>query len=262
MRHEIRAPLRAARLAIALALGLLSSAAFSQVTNHPATNPPALYNIKQAAERGEMEAQFRLGNEYETQGDFPKAVEWYGKAARRGHAAAQYELGQMLWVRNLPDAVRWLKAAAEQDHPRAQLTLGRTCRDGRLVPPDPIEAYKWLALAATHGLTEAATERDALILALSADQVVEGQRRVNALLVRKSEATPKPEDHAVLALKGLSLGKKSAFALINDQTFAAGEERVVQVGLQKIKLRCLEIRTNSVLISIAGVPTPQELKLR
>jgi hypothetical protein len=63
-----------------------------------------------------------------------------------------------------------------------------------------------------------------------------------------------------LTLKGISRTDTQMFALINDKTFATGEERDVQVGTGKVRVHCIEIREDSVTVEANG--SRQELKLR
>jgi len=51
-------------------------------------------------------------------------------------------------------------------------------------------------------------------------------------------------------------------ATINNLTFAVGEEQEVKVEGGKVKIRVLEIREKSVVISIENQPQAVELKLR
>ena len=81
----------------------------------------ALTNCRSAAERGDMQAQFELGDLY-YQGDriernLTTALEWFEDASVQGHPAAQYRLGLMHYQgegveRNLPQAYIILKMAA------------------------------------------------------------------------------------------------------------------------------------------------------
>jgi TPR repeat protein len=55
-------------------------------------------------------------------------VKWYTKAAKQGHAAAQYNLGIMYRrghgvAQNYIEAKEWIIKAAEQGHVEAQATL-------------------------------------------------------------------------------------------------------------------------------------------
>jgi hypothetical protein len=72
-----------------------------------------------------------------------------------------------------------------------------------------------------------------------------------------------------LQLMGIRPGTKRPLALINKTSFAPGETGEVIVIItnqnrtaqQKVSLRCLEIRQDSVLISIVGEPGVKELRL-
>ena len=69
---------------------------------------------------------------------------------------------------------------------------------------------------------------------------------------------PSPEpDH--LVLKGISWNKARPLALINNQSFGAGESAKVRVGSSNIVVRCLSIRPNSVRVKLAA--TGEELEL-
>ena len=50
-------------------------------------------------------------------------------------------------------------------------------------------------------------------------------------------------------------------ALINNETFSAGEEFRVTIGDKLVRVLCLEIRGNSVLVKVEGEDEPRELKL-
>ncbi len=64
-----------------------------------------------------------------------------------------------------------------------------------------------------------------------------------------------------LLLKGISGTAGRRFAVINDKTFSAMETANVRVGTSNVLVRCLEIRTNSVVIQVEGSPSRQELVL-
>ncbi len=83
--------------------------------------PLALAACEQAAEAGDMQAQFELGDFYyqgdRTERDLPRALEWFEDASVQGHPMAQYRLGLMHYQgegveRNLPQAYVILKMAA------------------------------------------------------------------------------------------------------------------------------------------------------
>ncbi len=66
---------------------------------------------------------------------------------------------------------------------------------------------------------------------------------------------------AALKLKGISGSASRRFALINDQTFAVGEELKIKLSGGPVKVRCLEITDRSVFVSVNGSPDRTELSL-
>src|SRR6185312_363888 len=84
---------------------------------------------QQAAEQGDAQAQYNLGQCYRlgtgVEKDEQKAVEWYQKAAEQGDAQAQYNLGQCYRrgtgvEKDEQKAVKWYQKAAEQGDASAQ----------------------------------------------------------------------------------------------------------------------------------------------
>lgn len=64
-----------------------------------------------------------------------------------------------------------------------------------------------------------------------------------------------------LTLKNISGPARRRFALINNQTFAAGDKARVKVEDREVSVRCLEIRENAVVVMVDGESARQELKL-
>jgi len=102
----------------------------------PETDKRNRYRL--AAERGEAEAQYKLGFAYyygfEVEADCDEAVKWYRLAAGQGHAKAQYELGHVYLngegaakgvAADMAEAFKWFRVSAEQGYPPA--LLGLTC---------------------------------------------------------------------------------------------------------------------------------------
>jgi DNA-directed RNA polymerase subunit N (RpoN/RPB10) len=65
-----------------------------------------------------------------------------------------------------------------------------------------------------------------------------------------------------LVLRGISWAQDRPLAVINDRTFEIKEQGKVRVGKTNVMVRCLEIRTNSVLVQTQGSADKQELFLR
>ena len=119
-----------------------------------------LQQLHQAADRGDAEAQARLGSMYlygngVTQ-DHAEAIKWYRRAAEQGLADAQNYLGLMYFMgqgvtQDRAEAVKWYRRAAEQGYASAQHNLGVAYDIGEGVPQDHAEAAKWRRRAAEQG---------------------------------------------------------------------------------------------------------------
>jgi len=65
-------------------------------------------------------------------------------------------------------------------------------------------------------------------------------------------ANPKVADVTSLVLKGFSGSLNNRLVIINNHTFAAGDEGDVTTPVGRIHLTCIEIKTNSVVIEVGG----------
>lgn len=117
-------------------------------------------DIRQKAEGGEAQAQYRLGRCYDTgfavAQDKSAAVKWYHKAAEQGLADAQYNIGVCYAngegvAEDKAAAVRWFRMAAEQGYAWAQFNLGHCYAYGNGVSEDKAAAVKWCRKAAEQG---------------------------------------------------------------------------------------------------------------
>jgi TPR repeat protein len=110
--------------------------------------------LLKAGELGSLEAQRDLGALYAT-GDWTgprdpaRAAEWYRRAADRGHADAQYNLGFMYLLgegvtSDPKEGLRWLVRAADQGEDQSFRLLADLYRNGYYgVPLDIGEAERW-----------------------------------------------------------------------------------------------------------------------
>jgi hypothetical protein len=85
--------------------------------------------------------------------DPEEAVKWFLRAAKHGHADAQYFMGTCLRSgkgieKNAPEAAKWYLKSAEQGNSNAQGMLGFAYVTGNGVPKDEVEAYAYFNLAA------------------------------------------------------------------------------------------------------------------
>lgn len=118
--------------------------------------------FEKAANQGNAEAQYQLGNLYENSQlskDYKAAANWYQKAAQQGSAKAQARLGVFyshgLGVAQNPnEAILWSGKAALQGNADAQYWFGLGYLQGKRAPKDTQIAMGWLSKAAAQGHTE------------------------------------------------------------------------------------------------------------
>jgi len=72
---------------------------------------------------------------------------------------------------------------------------------------------------------------------------------------------PAPARYESLSLRGISGPTNRRLALINNQTFAPGEKARTKLGDKIVDVVCLEIRENSVLVTVENRTEPVELTL-
>lgn len=138
------------------------------------------------AVRGDRIAQFNLGLMYENgkgaARDKARAAHWYRRSAAQGYADAQNNLGRMYFMgdgvaEDYAEAIGLFHHAAEQGVAFSHFFLGMIfASGGNGVKADPIQAYKWLTLAASlHAVPryreDALTSRKAIAAGMSANQI-------------------------------------------------------------------------------------------
>ena len=124
----------------------------------------AVKQYRPLAERGDAEAQYRIGRMYEFGKGYPKdqaqGIAWIRKAAAQNHADAQQELGVIYATgdgvkQDDVQAVAWFRRAATQGDPTAQYNLGLLYAKGQGVEKDYAQAIDWWRKAATQGNADA-----------------------------------------------------------------------------------------------------------
>ena len=116
----------------------------------PQNHELAMAWYRRAADQGNTDAQFSIGQMYAIGFGVPKnmseALKWYQKAGENGNLNAQLKLAWYYYnnVQNYPEAVKWFHKAAEQGDTDAQYQLGRIYEHGEEgVAPNKIAAEKW-----------------------------------------------------------------------------------------------------------------------
>ena len=64
-----------------------------------------------------------------------------------------------------------------------------------------------------------------------------------------------------LTLKAITGTKGRRFALLNNQTFAAGDTAKVKLENREVKVHCVEVREKSVVVAVEGQPGQREIAL-
>ena len=119
--------------------------------------------IRIKAANGDVVAQYQVASQFARGAlgapDIAKAADWYGRAARAGHAPSQYQLGALLQRgsgidQNLTEARSWYAKATAAGHVKAMHNLAvlLTSEDGG--PRDYATAAKLFRKAADHGLAD------------------------------------------------------------------------------------------------------------
>jgi uncharacterized protein len=120
-----------------------------------------LAELQTAAEKGNPQAQFELGERFHNGSgvlkDSTEAVEWWQKAAAQKFPPAELDLGVAYGrgdgvPKNMQEGVKWCRMAADSGLTMAQMTLGILFCDGHSgVEQDYTEAFKWFKKAAEQG---------------------------------------------------------------------------------------------------------------
>ncbi len=111
-------------------------------------------------------------------------IPWLGLSTRVAHflgvslpEETDFEVGVEAWGRGDYDtALREFRLLAEQGHAQAQVNLGIMSSQGRGVPKDSVQAYRWYTLAASQGDDLAEKFKDFLEKSMTLEQLAEAQR--------------------------------------------------------------------------------------
>jgi TPR repeat protein len=119
--------------------------------------PEHISALIKAAEGGDAEAQFLLGQKYRlglgVKKSNSEAIKWYRKSADQNYARGQNAMGQMhrhgLGIeQNYSDALAWYHKAIEQNNPLAMSNLGVMHQFGEGVEQNYTESISWYRKAA------------------------------------------------------------------------------------------------------------------
>lgn len=142
-----------------------------------------------SAELGFAPAQYSIGSLNEKgigiERNVEQAAQWYEKAANQGNARAMHNLAVINAMGNPPaiktdmaKATEWFRQAAAYGIKDSQFNLGILYGQGMGVPQNLPESYKWFALAAKTGDSDAAKKRDEVADAMDPEDLTAARKEV------------------------------------------------------------------------------------
>lgn len=231
---------------------------------------------KQKAEAGKPQAQLSLADTLSYNFKKAEALEWYRKAARQGLTEAKSHLGEMLLFgdngipssenvkANPSEGIRWTFEAATNRNAKAFLNMSQALQNGIGVSTNLIEAYAWLQLYSETGPILGQHWLNQLALKLDVQSLQEAQALAAQFKVGKwPSLSPRKlaEGDSRLKLSSVTIGK-TPLAIINGKTMAEGESTAVAMKQGALRVTCIQIKQDSVLISIEGESEPRWLTLK
>ncbi len=142
----------------------------------------ALKEFTPAAQHGDAIAQLYLGKMYMLgQGvgaNRDQAIKWFKASGNQGNADAQFFLGTIYLLphKDILQGLMWMRLSAEQGNQDAQLLLGETyMQDLKELPHDPVQADKWLRLAAKDNLPFYQLQLETAERQMNAAQIAKGK---------------------------------------------------------------------------------------
>lgn len=115
--------------------------------------PADAATLHELADKGNIKAQYALGQRYMQERHEAYAFEWYSKAAMRSYAPAMerlaycYEQGIGI-VKDTQKALHYYQRAADDGHADALFRMGQVAETGDLMPADAAAAVSYYRLAA------------------------------------------------------------------------------------------------------------------
>ncbi len=198
------------------------------------------------AARGDRDALFNMGQAYRLGRGVPldpkAAIDYYRRAADKGHVAATANLGITLWQQGRKtEALTQLRTAADRGDLRAAYVLGVATFEGDEAPRNPALGYAYVVRAREGGLSLASGQAARMATRMTAEDRAQGEAAAEALaagrpvaVVLAEMAAPKAASEAPLAIadagedaaeEGPARGEEVADARPADKTPAKAEPK-------------------------------------
>ena len=253
--------------------GLLLLLSIGPTTRAADSHLPSIVELRDAAEAGDPKAQEKLAQAHFSHQEWSEALKWFRKAADQGSIEALVQVGK-LYAEGKPGipgrsdpipkdsnlALRCLATAADAGHSGAQCEMGLRYRDGRGLPRDQAEAYKWFKLAAPTDQSAKAVYLPEISRTAAREVVAEGEHRA-AAFKPKTKATTNDLIIRQIVLQAIAGSGVRRTAMINGSTFNEGEVKSVTILGDRVRVTCLKITSKEATITVGDSPTEHELRL-
>jgi hypothetical protein len=138
------------------------------------------------AARGDADAMFNMGQAYRLGRGVPQdpktAIDYYRRAADKGHVAATANLGITLWQQGRKtEALTQLRTAADRGDLRAAYVLGVATFEGDVAPRNPALGYAYVVRAREGGLALASGQSARMATRMTAEDRARGEAAAQAL---------------------------------------------------------------------------------
>ncbi len=145
------------------------------------------------------ETEFEKGKKLYDEERYLEAFKWLDKAAKQGHAKAQFYLSVIYrnGLGGMPvnddEAVKWIRKAAIQGYAEAQYNLSGMYYVGESVPKNYIYSYMWISLAKANGEERAQEKIEDLTKDMSSEEIAEALKLAQKCLESKYKDCPDDE---------------------------------------------------------------------
>lgn len=214
-------------------------------------------SIRKRADNGDAGAQMIISDVQYALKNYAEGERWLRKAVGTGNIYAEFLLGCELALRvhggpaRLEEGFAWLKLAAYEGCAGAQYELAGCYHRGIGVERNDLEAFTWFLITQRSGFRSGGVGKKSVLgyeKVLSNEQIEQAKVRANKFLPVTMDRNPFV-DAGWLSLTTISESGGKPIAVINGETFAAGEQKRVMVIGHATEVRCLDVTTNRVIIS-------------
>ena len=234
-----------------------------------------LGTIKVQAEKGDVVAQVKLADAYLSHNQSEDALNWYEAAAKQKSIEGEYEAGNLLLFGRFgipktqsisakpTEGLKWTYLAATNGNQGAWRNMAKALQTGTGCPTNLVESYSWLSLLADTGDIVGRVEMNDLALKLSSEDILRGKSLAQEMKLGhwpQLNLTQLTTPLVPLVLQGISGLGNNRLAIINNITFAENDTSALKVSGQIVKITCLKISDDGVLIKVEGEDAPRLLR--